>query len=67
MENKQEICDRLLPALQKTRALHDLEDLEYRVDPKEEVWAIFRGGVRKINVAADSGLAMIRDIVEALR
>lgn len=46
MENKQEICDRLLPALQKTRALHDLEDLDYHVYPKEEVWAIFRGGVR---------------------
>ena len=67
MENKQEICDRLLPALQKTRALHDLEDLDYHVYPKEEVWAVFRGGVKRINVAADSGLTMIRDIIEALK
>ena len=29
MENKQKICDLLLPALQQTRSLCDLVDLEY--------------------------------------
>ena len=67
MEKKQEICDRLLPALQKTRALNDLKDLYYRVDPKEEVWAVFRdGSCRKVDVTADSGIAMIRDIIRAI-
>lgn len=64
MENKDVICQALLPVLKKTRALSDLEDLYYRKDPEEEVCAVFRGGyTKKINVACDSGLAMIRDIV----
>ena len=29
MEDKQKICDLLLPALQATRNLHDLQELEY--------------------------------------
>ena len=67
MENKQEICDRLLLALQKTRAMNDLKDLDYHVWPEEEVWAVFRDGYqKKINVACDSGLAMIKDVIRAL-
>lgn len=64
MENKHEICEALLPVLRRTRALRDLEDLEYHVYPAEEVHAIFRGGyTKRINVEADSGLALIRDVV----
>ena len=67
MENnftKHDICRALLPVLRMTRALCDLEDLEYHVYPEEEVHAVFRGGyTKKINVECDSGLAMIRDIV----
>ena len=67
MENKSDICEALLPALRRTRGLRDLEDLEYHVYPAEEVHAIFRGGyTKKINVEADSGIAMIRDIVNHL-
>lgn len=66
MENnftKHDICRALLPVLRTTRALRDLEDLEYHGDT-EEVHAVFRGGyTKKINVACDSGLAMIKDIV----
>ena len=65
-ENKQEILDLLLPALQKTRNLYDLAVLEY--DPvKELVYARFESGYQKIaNVAADSGTAMISDVVKQI-
>ena len=69
MENnftKHDICRALIPALRMTRALRDLEDLEYHGDT-EEVHAVFRGGyTKKINVACDSGLAMIKDIVNKI-
>ena len=69
MENnftKHDICRELLPVLKMTRALCDLEDLEYQGDT-EEVHAVFRGGyTKKINVACDSGLAMIKDIVNII-
>lgn len=69
MENnftKHDICRALLPVLRTTRALRDLEDLEYHGDT-EEVHAVFRGGyTKKINVACDSGLAMIKDIVNEI-
>lgn len=63
-EDKQWILDLLLPALKATCNLHDLADLEY--DPeREEVIATFDNGYHKyVNVAADSGTAMIVDVVE---
>lgn len=61
-EYKQDILDFLLPALQWTRACADLCSLEY--DEEEEVvTAIFAQGSKKINVACDSGIAMIRDVL----
>lgn len=63
MENKQEILNKLLPALQATRNLHDLVGLEYQAD-RELVYAKFESGYQKIvNVALDSGTAMIKDII----
>jgi len=63
MENKQRICDLLLPALQATRNLHDLVELTYMAE-QDYVFAKFAsGGVKRVNVAADSGTAMIRDII----
>lgn len=63
MEDKQKICDLLLPALQETRNLHDLEKLTYNED-SEIVVATFGYGAKKIvNVHMDSGTAMIRDII----
>lgn len=66
MENKQRILDLLLPALQETRNLHDLVELEYRAD-RELVYAKFTSGNYKIvNVAMDSGTAMICDVVHRI-
>jgi hypothetical protein len=66
MENKQLICDRLLECLYLTRQLYDLIDLDY-IKEKELVVAHFEGGGKKeINVAMDSGIAMIKDIVRAI-
>lgn len=65
MEDKQRICDLLLPVLQATRDLYDLQKLEYsRIDEWEEiVTATFVTGYEKrANVSMDSGVAMIRDI-----
>ena len=77
MENKKEICQLLLPILQKTRHLEDLDKLEYTKcdnDPKfprfnglETVTAIFKNKcVKKVNVEGDSGYSMIRDILKGL-
>lgn len=65
MENKTEICNQLCKALQLTYNASDLVSLDY--DPEMEiVTAVFEGGIRKINVAMDSGTAMIRDITNRL-
>lgn len=65
-ENKQEICNNLLRALQRTRNCYDVIDLEYDPD-KDEVSATFESGlVRHINVECDSGTALIMDVVRGL-
>lgn len=65
-EDKQMICDALLETLQLTRALYSLEDLRY-LPEKELVEATFSNGYRKYaNVAADSGIAMIMDVIKQI-
>ena len=62
-EDKQKICDLLLPALQATRNLYDLQELEYS-EERELVYAKFASGYQKVvNVACDSGTSMIRDVI----
>jgi len=61
MEDKQAICQLLLAALQKTRAYHDLADLRY--EPSTVTAQYASGGHRRVNVGADSGIAMINDIL----
>ena len=65
-EDKQRICSALAPVLRLTRHLDDLVSLHY--DPKtEKVEATFlNGSVKRVNVAADSGIAMIRDIIQQI-
>lgn len=64
-EDKQAIRKLLLATLQKTRAYHDLKEL--RDDPGCGTVAEFEnGGMRRINTIADSGIAMINDILAHL-
>lgn len=70
LNRKQGICTYLLWALQLTRVGTTLKGLQY-VPEKEIVIAKFwppgQAEVeREINVAADSGTAMIKDIIRAL-
>ena len=64
-ENKQEICNHLCEALKLCRAGSDLKSLEY--DPiRETVFATFEGYTARANVAMDSGVSMIRDIMRQI-
>lgn len=67
MEDKKLICSLLLKTLQATRAGQDLERLDYeKLDNGDEVvhvgWKNAPSGMN-VNVTADSGQALIRDIM----
>lgn len=66
MEDKQKICDLLLPALQETRNLQDLEKLSYNEDNETVVATFWYGRKKIVNVHLDSGTAMISDIVRQI-
>lgn len=66
MENKQEILDRLCFAIQATRDQQDLKKLIYDEDHEEVIICWDEGGT-SVNVAMDSGIAMIRDVLKAFR
>lgn len=65
-EDKQKILNLLVPALQATRDQADLTALEYDAE-RELVTARYTGGTKTVNVAMDSGIAMIRDVLKAMR
>lgn len=68
-ENKQLICTRLLDALALTRAGSDCSMLLYEDmgQAGERVTIFYKaGGLKFIDVTADSGAAMIRDIMRAI-
>ena len=64
MEDKQKICDLLVPVLQETRDFQELESLKYN---KTVVATFWYGAVKTANVHMDSGTSMIRDIIEQIR
>ncbi len=74
MEDKQKICDLLLPALQATSDYKNLMSLEYTIggDKREYVTAAFKdeatNGIRHktMRVFTYSGVVMILDIVREL-
>lgn len=61
MEDKQKICDLLVPVLQ------ELESLKYNKDNETVVATFWYGAVKTANVHMDSGTSMIRDIIEQIR
>ena len=63
-EDKQRLCNLLLPALQATRSLYDLADLKYNDDEGIVIATFGSGYTKKVNVTADSGIAMIKDILK---
>ena len=67
-EDKQAILDALKVTLSLTRAGDDITALNYDKE-REEVQVHFNNSsfaARRINVAADSGIAMIRDVMRGL-
>lgn len=68
-ENKQRICDLLCAALKATRDQQDLQSLTYHYNgPDDQMVTIaWSEGGTSVNVSMDSGIAMIRDILKALR
>ena len=65
-ENKQEICDSLCATLQKTRDQRDLVSLAFD-GVLEIVTAKYADGDEKeIGVWGDSGVALIKDVIEQL-
>ena len=64
-EDKQAICDALCKALQLTRIGSDISEIEYHAEG-EYVTVYYTTGHININVALDSGAAMIRDIMRGI-
>ena len=64
-EDKQAICDALCKALQLTRSGSDISEIRYNAEG-EYVTVYYTSGHININVAFDSGMAMIRDILRGL-
>ena len=64
-EDKQAICTALCTALQLTRIGSDISEIEYHAEG-EYVTVYYTTGHININVALDSGAAMIRDIMRGI-
>ena len=64
-ENKQAILDKLVEALKLTRQHYDMEGMTYHPETEMVTVAWSEGGT-SVNVALDSGIAMIRDILRAI-
>ena len=70
MENKQEICNLLLKALQATRGGEDITALDYANDKEvgiEVVEIRYKNGhIRPIDVSFDTSIGLIRDIASGI-
>ena len=72
-EDKDKICRHFARVLQKTRAGSDILDILYVEDRGEETARVLfadknTGRLRRldVNITADSGLSMLKDIIYAL-
>ena len=70
MENKQEICNLLLKAIQATRAGKDITALDYANDKEvgiETVTIQYKDAYSKTqDVTSDTGITLIREIVSGI-
>lgn len=69
MDNKKLICLHLERALKNTRMFNeDLRAIEYKkIQDTEVVDIILKNGyIQRVNVTADSGMAMISDIIKSI-
>lgn len=66
VENKQRILDLLLKTLQATANAADIASLTYDAERESVTVKFENGGSRIVNVAMDSGTAMIRDVMANL-
>ena len=68
MENKERITHQLMLCLLATRAGEDISDMSYMKSTGDEwVNITFRDGSwLPVNVTADSGIALIKDVIKAL-
>lgn len=65
-ESKATICHAFAEALQTTVNGQDVVDIEYHMlaDGTEVAFVVFKNGAKKgINITADSGTAIMRDIL----
>lgn len=65
-ENKQEICDSLCATLQKTRDQKNLESLTFDKTLEIVIAEYTDGEKKEIGVWGDSGVALIKDVIEQL-
>ena len=65
-ENKQEICDSLCATLQKTRDQRDLLSLTFDKTLEIVIAKYANGDEKEISVWGDSGVALIKDVIEQL-
>ena len=65
-ENKQEICNSLCATLQKTRDQRDLVSLTFDENLEIVTAKYADGDEKEISVWGDSGVALIKDIIEEL-
>ncbi|MGN0346521.1 MAG: hypothetical protein ACI4DU_04470 [Lachnospiraceae bacterium] len=63
-EDKQVICDFFLKALNFTDAGAECVDLVYNSADESVSICYKNGALKRVNVACDSGIAMIRDILK---
>ena len=68
-ENKGRILEALCETLKLTRYGSDIEKITYLMDADSEEWAVITwegGDKKKICISADSGIAMIHDVMNHL-
>mgnify|MGYP006943503052 CR=1 FL=1 len=66
MENKKEIVIRLKLLLNATRAGEDIKKMELTEDKDFVMIQWENGSTQKVNIAADSGVALINDVLQAI-